>query len=93
MRGDVVTLNFPNRSRSFDSRKRCVRFWAHDASFEVPFFVGADALSRIDPEATADESGMLSAFDLNRDLIFAAAERVYARDRRGSYMLSAADMG
>ena len=88
-----MALNFPNRSRSFDSRKRCVRFWAHDASFEVPFFVGTDALSRIDPEATADESGMLSAFDLNRDLIFAAAERAYARDRRGSYMLSAADMG
>ena len=87
-----MALNFPNLSRSFDSRKRCVRFWAHDASFEVPFFVGADALSRIDPNAAADEPGMLSAFDLHRDRIFAAAERAYARDRRGSYTLSAADM-
>jgi hypothetical protein len=87
-----VALKFPNLSRSFDSRKRCVRFWAHDASLEVPFFVEANALTRIDPEATDDESGMLSAFDLNRDLICAAAERAYARDRRGSYTLSAADM-
>ena len=87
-----MALSFPNQSRSYDARKRCVRFWAHDASFEVPFFVAADALARIDPDATADEPGMLSAFDLNRDRIFAAAGRAYARDRRGSYTLSAADM-
>jgi hypothetical protein len=87
-----MALNFPNLSRSFDSRKRCVRFWAHDASLEVPFFVELDALCRIDPAATGDESGMLSAFDLNRDLIYAAAARAYARGRRGSYTLSAADM-
>jgi hypothetical protein len=87
-----MALSFPNQSRSYDARKRCVRFWAHDASFEVPFFVAADALCRIDPDATADEPGMLSAFDLNRDRIFAAAGRAYARDRRGSYTLSAADM-
>ena len=87
-----MALNFPNLSRSFDSRKRCVRFWAHDASLEVPFFVELDALCRSDPAATGDESGMLSAFDLNRDLIYAAAARAYARGRRGSYTLSAADM-
>ena len=87
-----MALNFPNLSRSFDSRKRCVRFWAHDDSLEVPFFVELDALCRIDPAATGDESGMLSAFDLNRDLIYAAAARAYARGRRGSYTLSAADM-
>jgi Protein of unknown function (DUF1488) len=87
-----LSLSFPNQSRSYDARKRCVRFWAHDASFEVPFFVAAEALSRIDPAATADEPGMLGAFDLNRDLIFAAAGRAYARGKRGSYTLSAADM-
>jgi len=52
-----MALNFPNPSRSYDSRKRCVRFWAHDASFEVPFFVEADALRHMDPDATADEPG------------------------------------
>jgi hypothetical protein len=88
-----MALSFPNQSRSYDSRKRCVRFWAHDASFEVPFFVDADALCHIDPDATSDEPGLLSAFDLNQERIRAAAGRAYARDRRGSYTLSLADMG
>ena len=87
-----MALNFPNQSRSFDSRKRRVRFWAHDASFEVPFFVEAAALCHLDPNAAADESGLLNAFDVNRDRICAAAGRVYARDRRGSYNLAASDM-
>jgi hypothetical protein len=87
-----MALNFPNQSRSYDAKKHCVRFWAHDASFEVPFFVDADALRHMDPHATGDEHGLLSAFDLNRERICAAAGRVYARDRRGSYTLSAADM-
>jgi hypothetical protein len=46
----------------------------------------------MDPHATGDEPGLLSAFDLNRERICAAAGRVYARGRRGSYTLSAADM-
>jgi hypothetical protein len=87
-----LALNFPNQSRSYDSRKHCVRFWAHDASFEVPFFVEAAALCSIEPTATSDESGLLNAFDLNRERICAAADRVYARNRRGSYTLSAADI-
>jgi hypothetical protein len=87
-----MALNFPNESRSYDSRKQCVRFWAHDSSFEVPFFVDADALCRIDPNATADEVGLLNAFDHNRERIRAAAGRAYARDRRGSYTLSAQDL-
>ncbi|MDQ7249936.1 DUF1488 family protein [Dongia sedimenti] len=87
-----MALNFPNPSRSYDSKKHCVRFWAHDASFEVPFFVEAAALRRIDPQAAGDEPGLLNAFDLNRDRIRAAADRAYRRDRRGSYTLSAADV-
>jgi hypothetical protein len=87
-----MALNFPNQSRSYDARTQCVRFWAHDASFEVPFFVRADALCHIDPNATSDEPGLLNAFDLNRERICAAAGRAYARDRRGSYTLSAADL-
>jgi len=88
-----MPLSFPNQSRSYDSRKQCVRFWAHDASFEIPFFVEAGALCRIDPKAAPDERGLLSVFDLNRDRIFAAAGRAYARDRRGSYTLAASDLG
>jgi len=69
-----------------------VRFWAHDASFEVPFFIEADALCQIDSRAAVDEPGLLNVFDLNRDRICAAAGRAYARDRRGSYVLVASDM-
>lgn len=87
-----MSLTFPNRSRSYDSRKQTVRFWAHDASFEVPFFVEADALRHMDPNAADDEPGLLNAFDLNRDRICAAAGRVYARKRRGSYTLAASDL-
>jgi hypothetical protein len=89
-----MALNFPNESRSYDSRKRCVRFWAHDASFEIPFFLNADALFRIAPDMNGDESSLLTAFDHNLERIHAAAGRVYARDRggRGSYTLSARDL-
>jgi hypothetical protein len=54
--------------------------------------VGADALCRIDPNVTRDESGLLDAFDLHRAWIFKAAGRVYFRRRRGSYTLTAFDM-
>jgi hypothetical protein len=87
-----MPLNFPNQSRSYDSRKLCIRFWAHDASLEIPFFVEVDALRRMDPEATADEPGLLKVFDCNRERIFVAASRIYARHRRGSYTLTASDV-
>jgi hypothetical protein len=38
-----------------------------------------------------DESGILNAFDLNRNLIYAIAAKVYGRGRQGSYELVAAD--
>jgi hypothetical protein len=88
-----MALSFPNQSRSYDPRQNRVRFWAHDASLEIPFFVEADALCHIAPKATRDETGMLNAFDLNRDRICAAADRVYVRHRRGSYTLAVSDLG
>lgn len=87
-----MPLSFPNPSRSYDSRQQRVRFWAHDASLEIPFFVEADALCHMDPKATRDEPGLLNAFDLNRSRICKAADRVYARHRRGSYSLAASDL-
>lgn len=91
-KGETMALSFPNQCRSYDARTHCIRFWAHDASFEVPFFVNADALCHIDPNATENEAEMLNVFDLNLDRIRAAAGRAYARDRRGSYSLSVQDM-
>jgi hypothetical protein len=55
------------------------------------FFIDEGALRRIQPDARPDESGFLNAFDSNRDLICAAAARVYVRGSRGSYDLVAAN--
>jgi hypothetical protein len=50
-----------------------------------------DALRRITPNMQFDECGILRAFDLNRNLIYAIAAKVYERGRKGSYELVAAD--
>jgi hypothetical protein len=86
-----MTLNFPNRSRFFDSTRRAVRFWGHDTAMEASFFVTEDALKRVQPDMRLDEAGLLSAFDTNRELIYATASKVYARGRKGSYDLHCAD--
>ena len=84
-------INFPNHSRSYDTTRRAVRFWGHDCAIEASFFIGEEALRRIEPDARPDESGFLKAFDINRDLICAAAAKVYVRGSRGSYDLVAAN--
>jgi hypothetical protein len=84
-------LNFPNRSRSFDSTRRAVRFWGHDNAMEWSFFVTEEALNRLDPNLRHDEAGLLFAFDNNRTAIYAAALKVYKRERKGSYELMATD--
>ena len=86
-----MPVNFPNFSRSYDATRSMVRFWGYDRSMESSFFVAVEALKRIAPDLQPDESGYLRVFDLNRDLIYAAANKVYARGRRGSYDIQAAD--
>src|ERR1700749_915553 len=88
--GHNQMINFPNHSRSYDATRRAVRFWGHDSAIEASFFISEDALKRIQPNARLDESGFLNAFDSNRDLICAAAARIYVRGTRGSYDLVAA---
>jgi hypothetical protein len=58
---------------------------------EASFFINEDALTRIQPDARLDELGFLKAFDANRDLICAAAAKVYVRGSKGSYDLVAAN--
>jgi hypothetical protein len=87
-----MAISFPNRSRSYDATRRAVRFWGHDRSMESSFFVTADALSRIQPNLRLDAVDLLQAFDINRDRIYDIAAKVYARGRRGSYDLTAADV-
>ena len=86
-----MPVNFPNISRSYDATRGMVRFWGYDRAMESSFFVAVDALKRIAPDLRPDEMGYLCVFDLNRDLIYAAAAKVYARGRRGSYDIHASD--
>jgi hypothetical protein len=83
-------IEFPNHSRSYDQTRRVVRFWGHDSALEASFFIDEGALRRIQPDVRPDESGLLNAFDRNRDVICAAAAKVYVRGSRGSYDLVAA---
>ena len=84
-------IDFPNHSRSYDRTRRAARFWGYDSAIEASFFINEDALKLIQPDARLDESGFLNAFDSNRDLICAAAAKVYIRGSRGSYDLVAAN--
>ena len=84
-------LYFPNRSRSFDATRRAVRVWGHDGAMEGSFFVGEDALKKIEPDMQRDDAGLLGAFDRNRDLVYATAVKVYGSYRKGSNELCPGD--
>ena len=87
-----MAIMFPNASRSYDATRRAVRFWGYDTAMEWSFFVTVEALQHVHPAMTQDEAGMLGAFDSNRDRICAAAAKLYARGRKGSYELGAEDL-
>ena len=59
-----MTINFFNRSRSYDATRRAVRFWGYDRSMECSFFVTADALKQIQPSLRSDAVELLRAFDM-----------------------------
>jgi Protein of unknown function (DUF1488) len=82
-----MALRFPNQSRTYDATRRAVWFWGNDSAMEASFFVNEDALKRIKPDMRFDEAGLLGAFDLNRELIYATAAKVYGRGHKGSYDL------
>ncbi len=86
-----MTLNFPNRSRFYDTTRRGVRFWGYDSAMEAAFFVTEEALRLVQPDVRLDETGLLGAFDANRDLIYATGSKVYARGHRAHYELVGAD--
>ena len=90
-KGEAMALRFPNGSRSYDTTRHAVRFWGYDSAMESSFFVTDDALKRIQPDMKFDQAGALQAFDLNRQLIYATAAKVYARARKGSYDLMSDD--
>lgn len=90
----VVTLEFPNRSRSFDEERNAVRFIGHDGMFEIRFFVEVEALAKSSAElrnAEMSERTYLSAFDAARSSIHDVARKAYSRARRDSVTLTAND--
>jgi hypothetical protein len=87
-----MSVDFPNRSRSFDEMRDAVRFIGYDGMFEVRFFVEADALATPtvgsgDPDAR--EAACLSAFDARRQSIYDAASRAHAGKRQDIHTLTA----
>jgi Protein of unknown function (DUF1488) len=85
-----MTLEFPNRSRSFDEARNAVSFIGYDGMLTVPFFVDIGALAR--PGRTElSEADVLTAFDAARSSIHDVARRAYSHGRRTYYTLTAAD--
>ena len=85
-----MTLEFPNRSRSFDEMRCAVRFLGHDGMFEVPFFVETAALAEA-ATTQLSEADFLMAFDSARSSIHDVAREAYSHGRRTFYTLTAAD--
>jgi len=52
----------------------------------------ADALKQMQPNLRFDTIEILRAFNVNRERIYAAAAKVYARGRKGSYDLNVDDI-
>jgi hypothetical protein len=90
--GQLMTIGFPNASRSFDVTRNAVRFWGHDRSMETSFYISAEALHRLVPGAAGNQEALLEVFDRNRPRICAAAAKIYGNGRKGgSYDLHSSD--
>jgi hypothetical protein len=87
----LMSLTFPNTSRSYDSARQSICFWGYDSAFEISFCVAEDALRLISPQSHAGEAALLQAFDANRQRIEKVASKAYARKRQSFYHLSAPD--
>ena len=86
-----MSLSFPNHNRFYDTARGAVQFWGHDGAMESSFFVAVESLKQLQPAMRFNENSILAAFDLNRDLIQSVATKAYARGRKSSYELLAAD--
>jgi hypothetical protein len=85
-------ITFPNESRSYDVTRQAIRFWGYYASMEASFFLELGALKMLQPDLKSNEPDLLTAFDRHRKSIYSAAQKVFARGRRGSYNIQAADL-
>ena len=85
---ETEPLHFPNPSRSYDETGHGVRFWGYDRTMEISFFVEDDALNKVSPETSADETGFLNAFDVNRNRICAVAWDIYLRRHKAAHIFA-----
>lgn len=86
-----MTISFPNQSRSYDAVRKVVLFWGYDGVIEKAFSVPVDALMKIRMLMQYDEASLLHIFDSNRDLIYRAASKIYARNGKAPFHLTAAN--
>jgi Protein of unknown function (DUF1488) len=87
-----MAIQFLNQSRSYDPEQRRIRFWGHDETVEVAFFLHETAIFKLAPRTQNVEAGILSAFDAALDSIHAVAAKVYAHAKgRSFYVLAPAD--
>ncbi len=88
-----MSLGFPNRIRSYDARNKRVRFWGHDRTMEIAFFLDEDALFLMSPGMPSGEAAILRAFDSNWSRITEIADRAYVRGHSYALVLAAKDFG
>jgi hypothetical protein len=89
----IMALTFPNPCRSYDPARSVVRFWGYENAMEKSFLVDEEMLRRLQPGVRREEAALLDAFDMNQDLIHAAAKKAYGRGGKGFYLLTATDFG
>jgi hypothetical protein len=77
----LMTLAFPNSSRSYDRSNRRIRFSGYDDMFEISFFIEIDALAKAFGEKMSGENEYLLAFDRVRSEIVAAALKAHGRSK------------
>jgi hypothetical protein len=80
-------ISFPNQSRSYDEKNRCVRFSGYDGMFEVKFYVAAEVLGCEKSNRNASESDYLTSFDALRPRILKAATAAYGKSRSSAITL------
>jgi Protein of unknown function (DUF1488) len=83
-----MTINCPNRRRSYDATRRAARFWAYDRSMEASFFMTAEALTRLQPNLQSDAVDLLRAFDANRDRVSTQSGPGSMREAAGALLRS-----
>jgi hypothetical protein len=87
----MMTLSFPNISRSYDDTRRQIRFVGHDGMLTIPFRVNVNAILKNATGDPEDEEIYLRSFDGIRDAIQSVAREAYSNKRQTVYVLTADD--